>query len=228
MSRTTVLVVVLVLALFFFTGREVVKVVKRGAVVGPVVKETAAGVVPIAPNLLLLQTNTARRAAGQSEITLDEYALARALRSEHGSASPEVRTWVAWAIKNATGADANVFRKLTRSGNPETSGFFARQITDARYAATNQAPYASDVEIAIAVLRAPKTSDPTNGATNFFSPNLQDTLFRKAQAGDPKFAKIKSDAAGLRARWAASGLASRGAPPSAPPGEVEFFGKVIA
>jgi len=224
MSRTTLIVVALVLVIFFFGTKQAVEVVKRGSRVGPAIAETAVGLVPMAPAELLGLTNIDRASAGQSPLSLNEYAMARALRSEHGSSSFEVRVWVAWAIRNAAGGVAKVFDKLTKSKSAATSGFFARQITDARYAATNQAPYESDVTIAVAVLRSSASGDPTDGATNFFAPRLQDELFAKAKAGDPKYSKIKSDAADIRTRWAATGLVSRGAPPSAEPGEVEFFG----
>lgn len=224
MSRTTLIVLAIVIAaLFFFGGPEVVKLIKAGSVVGPKSNEDAAGVVRTDPEILLGETNLELQSQGRGVLNLDEYALARALRSEHGSSSAEVRTWVAWAIRNASAGPGNVFKKLT-SSRAESSGLFARQISDSRYAATNQAPRVEDVEIARAVLRASTFQDPTQGATNFFSPRTQDRLFAKAEAGDPNYAgRIRTDAEGLRSKWEKGGLVSVGAPESAAADEVEFF-----
>lgn len=202
--------------------------IKSGKIVGPASEETAAGLVPKDPRVILTETNAALAQEGKLPISLDELALARALRSEHGISSAEVRTWVGWAIRNAAGSPSKIFTKLTTSGNVMTSGHFASQITDTRYAATNQGPTMADIDLARAIVRAPAGADPTKGATNFFSPKLQDQLKAKADAGNPKFAKIKKDAQAVRVAWAATGLVSRGAPASAAPGEVEFFGRRIA
>lgn len=160
---------------------------------------------------------------------MDTYAVARALASEHGNEPVSVRRWVAWAIRNsAKRRKLSPFRRLTDSRS-SASGMFARQRTDGRFAATNLAPTFEDVQIAREVLNAPSSEDPTDGATNFFSPRTQDILFRKAQQGDPRFVgRITVDADGLRERWARRGLQSVGTPPGVPADKVEFFRRANA
>ena len=215
---------------FFFSGGAlVVSRALRRKKVGPVVRENGRGVIPRNPQDMLAETNRDLQSEGLPSIDLDTYALARALNSEHGSESETVRTWVAWAIRNnADNRKTGVYERLTTSRGP-ASGMFARQRTDARYAATNQAPTYEDVQIAHDVLNAPASADPTGGATNFFSPRTQNILFAKAQAGDPRFVgRITVDAEGLRQRWARNGLVSIGEPPGAPAGKVEFFRRANA
>ena len=211
-------------AIFFFGGPQVVKMIQNRTVVGPNEKPDAAGVVRTNPNTLLAETNALLAGKGLPALTMNEYALARALRSEHGSSSATIRTWVAWAIKNSVKAGSNVFEKLTKSASMTSSGLFATQISDLRYASTAQGPTMDDIEIARNVLRSGIQSDPTRGATNFFSPRLQDSLYAKAQAGVAQYASIKKDAAGIIAKWVSGGLSVRGAPSDAMPGEVIFLG----
>lgn len=229
MSRKAWIIVgVIVLALFFFGGPVVVRVIKNASVVGDRVPEDARGLVTVAPSTILRSVNAELRAAGKPTIDLHQLAVARALRSEHGSEPAAVRRWVAWAIRNgARRSRMSLFNKLTKSRNPKTSGKFARQRTDSRFAATNRGANLQDITIAREVLAAPAGDDPTKGATNFFSPRAQDALFRRAQAGDPKVkGRITRDAAAQRKKWIAGGLLSRGAPPGATVRDVEFFGRV--
>jgi hypothetical protein len=226
-GRLVLIVVgVVLIASFFFGAPVVMRAISNAKAVGDNPKEDAGGVVRVSPPALLLSVNRALSEAGKAPIDLDTMTLARSLRSEHGSESAQVRAWVAWVVRNsAAKSRVSIFDRLTKSRNAATSGLFARQRVDARFAATNQAPRLEDIEIATQVLKAPASADPTRGASNFFSPKAQDALFARAQAGDPAVAgRITRDAAAQRLRWLESGLVSRGAPPGASTRDVEFFG----
>lgn len=228
-KRAWVIVAVVVIGAFFFFGAPAVKrVIQSRAVVGDNPSEDSRGVILTPPAALLASANVQLAKTGEPRIDLDTYALARSLRSEHGSEPATVRTWVAWAVRNgAKRSRVSVFDKLTNSRNAATSGKFARQRTDARFAATNRGPTLEDIEIARAVLSASEKSDPTRGATNFFSPKAQDALFARAQAGDPAIAgRITRDAEEQRLKWLRDGLVSRGAPPGVSRQDVEFFARV--
>lgn len=211
--------------LFFLGGPVVVTALKAGSVVGDKAPMDRNGGILTPPEQLLASANRDLRDAGRPSVTLDEYALARALRSEHGSEPESVRAWVGWAIKNSAGRrGVTIFDRLTKSRNPKYSGKFARQRTDARFAATMAAPRTSDIDVARRVIRG--TVDPTRGATNFFSPAAQDALFARAQAGDPAVVgRIRRDGAAQRQKWISEGLQSRGTPPGVSPRKVEFFGR---
>ena len=234
MKRDLVLALVVVGAIFFFTltpqGRRAAQAALNSVrgVVGDDPDPDARGVVTTQPQDLLASANQTLASTGVV-LTLDDYALARALRSEHGREPANVRRWVAWAIRNsAQRANNTIFRHLTRSGGP-ASGLFARQRTDGRFAATNEAPRGEDIQIAIDVLDSAGVEDPTRGATNFFSPRTQNILVARAQAGDHRFkGKITADANGIRARRNKQGLYSRGTPPGVEPDIVEFFGPGVA
>lgn len=215
--------VLAILLVLTFSAPKVVTMIRNTKTLGQVAPEDSKGGILVSPSVLLASVNADLKKMGRKEIDLDTLALARALRSEHGSETPLTREWVGWAIKNSA-RGGSLFKKLTTSRNPTYSGFFARQRTDARYAATNQAPRVEDVEIAIKVIRG--TVDPTRGATNFFSPSAQDALFERAQAGDSSVALIKRDGDAQRAKWISEGLESKGSPPGVSPRIVEFFGKV--
>jgi hypothetical protein len=229
MNRRTILIVVVLVLLagsFFFGAPVVIRAVSMAKVVGDNPPEDSAGVVRQLPASLLLSVNRDLAASGKhAPIDLDTMALARSLRSEHGSESATVRAWVAWVVRNsAAKGKLSIFDKLTKSRNPTSSGLFARQRADSRFAATNQAPRLEDILIAKQVIGAPASADPTRGASNFFSPRAQDALFARAQAGDPAVVgRITRDAAAQRLRWLESGLVSRGAPPGASQRDVEFF-----
>jgi hypothetical protein len=68
----------------------------------------------------------------------------------------------------------------------------------AAYASTVLDPYDDDIAIAKAVLTG-QLGDPTGGATNFFRPGLQDTLYAEG--------KVTRDADAVVADWTAGGLA---------------------
>jgi hypothetical protein len=201
--------------------------INTSRIVGAKNLEDSLGVVRRVPEAILSSVNAdlGMRPGSQlkAPVTLDQLALARAVRSEHGSESLEVQRWVAWAIKNsARKAKMSIFRRLTESKNRETSGLFARQRVDARYAATNQDARLEDLLLAQHVLAS--NDDPTDGATNFFSPKTQDALYALAQKGDARYVgRITRDAEATRKLWESRGLESRGAPPGVPSGVVEFF-----
>lgn len=222
-TRKYWIVIALVVVLVVLGAPKVVTMIRNTKTLGQVAPEDAKGGILIPPTVLLASVNADLAKMGRQAIDLDTLALARALRSEHGSETPIAREWVGWAIKNSA-RGGSLFKRLTTSRNPTYSGFFARQRTDARYAATNQAPRVEDVEIAVKVIRG--TVDPTKGATNFFSPSAQDALFAKAQAGDASTSLIKRDGDAQRAKWISEGLVSKGTPPGVNPRTVEFFGKV--
>lgn len=222
-QRVLIIVGVIVIAAFFFGAPAVKRAITRGRVVGDSPKEDARGVIQQSPASLLASVN----AELEEPVTLDDMSMARALRSEHGSEPEAVRRWVAWAIRNeARKRKRSIYNQLTRSSDPDTSGLFARQRADFRYAATHFSPRLSDIKISVAVLDADQFEDPTGGATNFFSPDTQDLLFSLAMAGDPRFeGRITRDADDQREKWIRDGLLPRGTPPGVDPGIVEFFGR---
>ena len=221
MTRNHLIIVVALIVLL--SAAPLIDVMSKGPVIGPNFAEDSLGVVKTPPSVILAAVNEALAAKGESAVSLDELALARAMRSEHGSEPQVVRQWVAHAIVNsARKGGRSVFTQLTRS-NGIYSGLFARRRVDARYAATKMGATLADLKLAREVLSAKQ--DPTNGATNFFSPETQDELYAKALAGDPRYAgKIRRDAAAQRTLWAQNGLKSRGAPPGVSINTVEFFG----
>lgn len=225
------LVIALILFLAFGTTKVVHVVKNNTSVIGANPPRDNLGAVRAVPETLRASAEKDLISRGRRDLlplTLDAYSLARALRSEHGKDSREVRTWIAWAIKNSAHAAGKTIHALLVLSKAPTSGLYADQKTDSRYAATGQGPRLEDLEIADEVLHG-SGKDPTRGATNFFSPKTQNALYRLAKDGDPRYAgRITTDANGIREKWAARGLQSRGAPPSAGPGVVEFFGKGVA
>jgi hypothetical protein len=226
MSRRTLIILAIVAVLLIsgvFAVPSIVTAIKNGAIVGPDHKRNARGAITVDPRDILADVNTALRSAGKSPIDLNQLALARALRSEHGSDSVEVRRWVGWAIRNASGGADRVFSKLTTKTGSEYSGKFADQHTDARFAATGQAAREIEIQLAREILTAPRTADPTGGATNFFSPRAQDRLRAAALAGVAAAQLVKKNAEEKRAEWIGFGWRSLGAPPGTPADLVEFF-----
>ncbi len=147
--------------------------------------------VPIDPAQL------ARRASAVvgREVNVNAYALARMLRSEHGSAGPEVKRLLAWVCLNdAAELGWTVIRTLTYSTVIQRVGYFGRQIT--RRYSTAQDPYEQDLRIAETVLdeRASGSGDPTIGAVKF----VDQSAF-SSQAGATSYAAVA-------ARWAKEGL----------------------
>lgn len=223
MNRAALIALVVVGAAVFFARKRIVAYVQDRTVIGPNYKEDASGVVRVTPVTILSEVNASLRGQAMEPVTLDALALARAIRSEHGSEPFPVREWVAWAVKNSAKREGmSVFKRLTDSRNADTRGLFARQRVDARYAATNQAARLEDLILATSVLDS--KDDPTRGATNFFSPKTQDALYALAQKGDARYvSRITRDADATRKLWQSRGLVSVGSPPGSPPGIVEFF-----
>lgn len=229
-NTTNKILLVLAVVLVLASGTVAVVRARRGREFGPLFPADAKGVVRTKPAAMLEAVNQALVAAGKRPVSLDVYALARSLSSEHGSGPAELRRWVAWAIRNNAGnAPGKIFAKLVNTGSDQSlRGLFARQRVDGRYAATNSGASLEDLEIAREVVEAAKAADPTKGSTNFFSPKAQDALYKRALAGDPTAQKIKRGADAQRKKWLADGLQSRGYPRGLPSDEVEFFasGKV--
>jgi hypothetical protein len=210
----------------FFVVPQVIETAKNGLVVGPDHKRNAQGAVDVAPAAILLAVNSALVQSGKAPIDLNTLALARTLRSEHGSDSVSVRRWVGWAIRNAAGGADRIFKKLTTPDyrRPQTyAGKFSDQHTDARFAATGQSARSLEIDLAREILDAPQSADPTRGATNFFSPRAQDRLRAQALAGVEAAKLVTKNAAEKRAEWIGFGWRPLGAPPGTAPDLVEFF-----
>ncbi len=115
-------------------------------------------------------------------ITLTPYTLATVMASEAGSGQPAAKAAIAWAIKNAARAKGvNVFRLVAPDGK------FGGQL--GRYCASGQPPSEIDLNIAEAI-EAGKIPDMTRGAVQWDSPNAQDALVKRGQAGYNKTAAM--------------------------------------
>lgn len=191
----------------------------RGARVGPATAADALGVIPDDPESL------ARAAA----LSLDVYALARAISSEEGNQPTLYKLAVGWAMTNKAGGSP---AHLLLAGRGPTEGRFAAQnarylvepdpetgeeryMSAGKYASTARDPHEDDVKIATGVLSR-AVPDPTGGATNFFSPAAQDAAFDAGRAG------YNRDAAALEASWIAGGL-SKVDVPGIEPRNLTFF-----
>lgn len=191
-------VVVALLLLLFAGGPAVVARVVNGKRVGPKTTVGADGLVTESPHALA-------RAAG---LDVHTYALARALSSEHGSDPDPYLRAVAWAIRNkAIERRVTVLELLTEGRGTAGDGWFGEQKASAgvKYASTRADPSERHARIAAEVLAAMQSSDPTFGATHFFSPRAADALAAKA-GSDPRFAKYAGNtAAAVDAKWRAPG-----------------------
>jgi hypothetical protein len=146
-----------------------------------------------------------RRAPGdlarEAGVALPVYALARMLRSEHGSEAEHVKVAVGWAAVNQARARKTTIEKLllsgrTKSGGASSSdGLFGAQYTG-KYATTAVDPTAVDVEIAGKVLSG-VVADPTFGATQFDSPKAQAAAGKR---GVPGYTKTAAQIAAARAK----------------------------
>lgn len=105
------------------------------------------------------------RAAGA---TLDEYALARVVASEHGSAPQIVQIGVAHATRNYARAAGLSISALVLRSTGKGAGYFGAQ-WQGRYASTAVDPREGHLKIARDVL-AGRVSDPTGGARQYDSP----------------------------------------------------------
>jgi hypothetical protein len=120
--------------------------------------------------------------AAQAGATLDEYALARNIASEHGNSSAAVQALVAHATNNEAAAEGvSVARLLLRAKNSAHTGKFGTQkdlerlVTASdgtqvhpsdRYASTAQDPYEGHLAVARGVLSG-AIPDLTGGATQY-------------------------------------------------------------
>jgi hypothetical protein len=205
-------VLVVLLVLVFLGGEAVVARVKNGGRVGPKTTLGPDGLVAGDPQDL----------AAAAGLSLQTYALARALVSEHGSDPDAYLRAVAWAIRNkAAEKRVSIFVLVTDGRGTAGDGRFGEQKASAgtKYVSTAKDPSERHVRIAEEVETAPASADPTGGATHFFSPKTQDLLAAKAAAGDERFTKYAGrDAAAIFASWSTTGLYPGGAVPVVPPG----------
>jgi hypothetical protein len=213
MKRGTIVVLVLVLLVFLVGGEAVIDRVVNGARVGPKTVVRDDGLIEDAPEDLAY-------AAG---LDLETYALARCLASEHGQ-DPDVYLYVvAWAVRNkAIERGVKISRLLTDGAGTIGDGYFGEQKAAAgtKYASTRADPSERHVRFASTVTAALQSSDPTAGATHFYSPRAQDALAARAAAGDARYQKyLGKDADYIDASWSApGGLYAGGAVPVVPPG----------
>lgn len=212
MSRGAIVVVVLVL-LLLLGGETVMSRIVNGARVGPQTELRDDGLVDGDPFALA-------DAAGMEP---NAYALARCLASEHGQDGDPYLVAVAWAVRNkAAERGVTVIQLLTDGAGTAGDGMFGDQKAAAgtKYASTKVDPSDRHARVAATVIAADPASDPTAGATHFYSPKAQDALAAKAAAGDARYAKYSGrDAATIDASWRApGGLYANGAVAVVPPG----------
>ncbi len=204
-------VLVLFLAVVFL-GEPVLERAVNGRRVGPMTKPGPDGIIRTDPAALA-------RAAG---LEVNVYALARSLSSEHGRDGDSYLRAVAWATRNkARERGITILQLLTDGKGVAGDGFFGEQKAAAgtKYASTQLDPYERHVRIALEVMGAPLSADPTRGATHYYSPRASDQLAARAET-DPNYAKYRGNtAAVVDARWRApGGLYPEGAVPVVPPG----------
>jgi len=168
-SQQTKILLVVVLAAVLFATPVVHRVQTRAKRMNTVTDAPAGadGVVRADPATL----------AHQAGVTLDTYALARMVASEHPRDSRAIRVAVAWAARNyAAKGRVSVSRLLLRAvKNGKVlahDGLFARQNTGGKYATTANDPNADDLEVASLVISG-RVADPTGGADQFDSPAAQ-------------------------------------------------------
>lgn len=160
----------------------------NGPVVGPTTTTGADGIVPDDPAGL----------AAAAGLDIETYSLARALMSEHGQDPDAYLVAAGWAIKNYAAEQGRTITALLTDGRGTAGdGRYGKQSAAAgiKYADTHQDPHDRHVRIA-GEITAGERSDPTGGATHFFSPKAQDALHgRDATTWKP--------AADLLASWTA-------------------------
>lgn len=148
------------------------------------------------------------------EVTVNAFALARMLRSEEGSAGPNVKAALAWVCLNsAREKGVTVLRRLTASKVAARDGKFGRQIS--RWAATTSDPYENDLAIAEETMQnfmVYPERDPTNGAVKFV-----DKRAFGVQEGTRTYAEVEAE-------WATEGLRPFSLPGM--PSSLVFFRRV--
>jgi len=148
------------------------------------------------------------------EVTVNALALARMLRSEEGSAAPEVKAALAWVCLNAADEKrVSVVQRLTASKVAARDGKFGRQIS--RWASTAGDPYENDLAIAEDTMEkfmVYPERDPTNGAVKFV-----DKRAFGVQEGTRTYAEVEAE-------WATEGLRPFSLPGA--PASLVFFRRV--
>jgi hypothetical protein len=139
--------------------------------------------------------NLARAAAdtmGIADTSVEAYSLARMCASEGESYSAATKAAICWVAVNVSNArNTSVTALLTDDTNSHGQGKYGQQ--SGRWASTINDPYEVDWNIALNVLTG-ATPDPTNGATHYFEPSLQDKLLA--------LAKVSTSGAEKEAEWA--------------------------
>ena len=127
----------------------------------------------VAAGLLAFRTT---RGGGVSFLPMTEAeALARVIRSEIGSGSPQQRLHVAWATRNlAAERRQSILEMACSPCGPQQLG---------RPVSSRQEARDADRDLADAVLAASYMLDPTGGATHFINPLLQDQLAARRVSG---------------------------------------------
>jgi hypothetical protein len=124
--------------------------------------------------------------ADNAGVSLDVYALGAAMQSEESSRAGQVA--VGWAIWNYCERHhcrvSDQLLKSVRRGRKQPShGRFASQEAPGKWASTAKAPTSATLILAQEILSdRPRISDPTNGATAWDSPQLQN----QKHAEDPQ------------------------------------------
>ena len=157
-------------------GRAVVwfqKLPRRGQLV------VGAGALALLCGALLAYRMSARDGGGSFFTPMSESeALARVIKSEIGTGSPQQRLHVAWATRNlAAERRQSVVQMACSPCGPQEYG---------RPVSSRQEARDVDRELAEAVLAAPALLDPTGGATHFINPALQDMLVARKAPGYTK------------------------------------------
>ena len=100
-------------------------------------------------------------------------ALARVIRSEIGIGTEKQKIHVAWAVRNlAAERGQSILEMACSPCGPQQRG---------RPVASKQRATHADRRLARHILAAPQSLDPTQGATHFINPKLQDELAKSGK-----------------------------------------------
>ena len=120
--------------------------------------------------------------AAAAAVSLDVYALGRAIASEASILAEVAKVAVAWACRNeAARRGVSVGKLLTCAEDI----FAVQSYGRGRYASTAQPPTVADLELARRVTLG-VVADPTGGATRWDSPRAQRALLARSAAGYSK------------------------------------------
>jgi hypothetical protein len=147
----------------------------------------------VAAGLLLWKRDTPRPGRPALSPVDDVLALARTITSEAGDGTPAEREMVGWVVRNRARAAGVSIQKLVCQ--PECG-----PCCQGRPFSSARSPAAADLGLAMRVLVAPASGDPTGGATSFFEPALQDKWVAEGRPG------YKLTASQVRDRWRKEGL----------------------